>query len=167
MWDPNTLFAGFAPIEKRRMLVGDSDAVVPSPPHNGPESQAGRRGSYDRDRLEAISEMPEQDADTSEVHEAEEVLGMALVACDESPVVLKPREEPFDPPATPHPTKRAAILSLRAPAIAAVPSDRRDIVKCCGSSSEVTVGRSRTCAFCFIGILGGCSQRALIEAGGR
>ena len=34
-------------------------------------------------------------------------------------------------------------------------------------SSEVTVGRSRTCALCFIGILGGCSQRALIEAGGR
>ncbi len=51
---------------------------------------------------------------------------MALVACDESPVVLKPREESFDAPARPHPTKRAAILSLRAPAIAAVPSDQLD-----------------------------------------
>ncbi len=51
---------------------------------------------------------------------------MALVACDESAVVLKPREEPFDPPATAHPTKRAAILSLRPPAIAAVPSDQLD-----------------------------------------
>ncbi len=70
--------------------------------------------------------MPEQDANASEVHEAEEVLCMALVACDESPVVLKPREEPVDPPATPHPTKWAAILSLRAPAIAAVPSDKLD-----------------------------------------
>ncbi len=50
--------------------------------------------------------MPEQDADASEVHEAEEVLGMALVAGHESPVVLKPREEPLDPPATSHATKR-------------------------------------------------------------
>ena len=37
--------------------------------------------------------MPEQDADASEVHETEEVLGMALVASNESPVVLKPREK--------------------------------------------------------------------------
>ncbi len=51
---------------------------------------------------------------------------MALVAGDESPVVLKPREEPFDPPATPHPTKRAAILSLRALAVAAVSGDQLD-----------------------------------------
>ena len=70
--------------------------------------------------------MPEQDENASEVHEAEEVLCMALVACDESPVVLKPREEPFYSPTTTHPTKRAAILSLRAPAVAAVPSDQLD-----------------------------------------
>ena len=70
--------------------------------------------------------MPEQDADASEVHESEEVLGMTLVTGDESPVVLKPREEPFYPPATPHPTKRAAILGLRAPAVARVPSDQLD-----------------------------------------
>ncbi len=38
--------------------------------------------------------MPKQDANASEVYEAEEVLCMVLVACDESPVVLKPREEP-------------------------------------------------------------------------
>ncbi len=54
--------------------------------------------------------MPEQDTD----------------ACDESSVVLKPPEEALDPPATPHPTKRTAILSLRAPAIAAVPGDQLD-----------------------------------------
>ncbi len=70
--------------------------------------------------LEPISQMPEQDANASEVHEAEKVFCMALVACHESPVVLKPREEPFDPPATPHPTKWAAILSLRALATTAV-----------------------------------------------
>ncbi len=49
---------------------------------------------------------------------------MTFVACDESSAVLNPREEPLDPTATPHPTKRAAILRLRAPAIAAVPSDQ-------------------------------------------
>ncbi len=58
--------------------------------------------------------MPEQDADASEVHEAEGFLGMALVAGHESPVVLKPREEPLDPPARFHATERAAILSLLA-----------------------------------------------------
>ena len=70
--------------------------------------------------------MPEQDADASEVHEAEEVLCMALVACDESSVVLKPREESLDPPATSHATKRTAILSLRALAVTAVPGDQLD-----------------------------------------
>ncbi len=70
--------------------------------------------------------MPEQDADASEVHEAKEVLGMTLVACDESSVFLKPREESLDPPATPHPTKRTAILSLRALAVTAVPGDQLD-----------------------------------------
>ncbi len=70
--------------------------------------------------------MPEQDAHAPEVHEAEEVLCMALVACDESPVVLKPREESLDSPATLHPTKRTSILSLRALAVAAVPGDQLD-----------------------------------------
>ncbi len=51
---------------------------------------------------------------------------MALVACDESSVVLKPRKESLDPPATSHATKRTAILSLRALAIAAVMSDQLD-----------------------------------------
>ncbi len=78
---------------------------------------------------------------------------MALVAGDESPVVLKPREEPFDPPATPHPTKRAAILSLRAPAVAAVPSDQLDSallpqaliqsVAVVGSVADQAFGRGR------------------------
>ena len=70
--------------------------------------------------------MPEQDADAPEVYEAEEVLCMALVACDESSVVLKPREEPFDSPATLHPTERTAILSFCALAVTAVPGDQLD-----------------------------------------
>ncbi len=70
--------------------------------------------------------MPEQNADASEVHETEEVLGMALVAGHESPEILKPREESLDPPATPHATKRTPILSLRALAVAAVPGDQLD-----------------------------------------
>ncbi len=78
---------------------------------------------------------------------------MALVAGDESPVVLKPREEPFDPPATPHPTKWAAILSLRALAVAAVPSDQLDsallpqtliqAVAVVGSVADQALGRGR------------------------
>jgi len=51
---------------------------------------------------------------------------MTLVACDESSVVLKPREESLDPPATPHATQRTAILSLRALAVTAVPGDQLD-----------------------------------------
>ncbi len=51
---------------------------------------------------------------------------MALIAGDESPVVLKPCEEPLDSPATPHAAKRTAILSLRALAVSAVPSDQLD-----------------------------------------
>ncbi len=38
--------------------------------------------------LEAISEMPQQDADASEVQEAEEVFRMALMPRDEPAVVL-------------------------------------------------------------------------------
>ena len=78
---------------------------------------------------------------------------MALVACDESPVVLKPCEEPLDPPAAPHPAKRAAILSLRAPAVAAVPSDQLDSallpqaliqsVAVVGSVADQAFGRGR------------------------
>ena len=70
--------------------------------------------------------MPEQDANASEVHEAEEVLGVPLVAGDESPVVLKPRKEPLDPPAMLHATKRTAILGLRTLAVAAVRGDQLD-----------------------------------------
>ena len=67
--------------------------------------------------LEPISQIPEQDANAPKVHEAEEVPCMALVARDESSIVLKPCEESLDPPATPHATKRTAILSLRALAV--------------------------------------------------
>ena len=42
----------------------------------------------DRISLEAISEMPQQDADASEAHEAEDVFRMALMARDEPAVVL-------------------------------------------------------------------------------
>jgi hypothetical protein len=76
--------------------------------------------------LEPISQMPEQDADAPEVYEAQEVLCMALVACYEPSVVLKPRKESLNPPATSHATKGTAILSLRALAVAAMLSDQLD-----------------------------------------
>ena len=43
--------------------------------------------------LERISQISEQDADASEVHEAEEVVCVALMANDESPVVLQPGKQ--------------------------------------------------------------------------
>ncbi len=52
-----------------------------------------------RRRLEPISEMPQQDAEASEVDEAEEVLGVPLPTRDEPAVVVEPREQSFDQPA--------------------------------------------------------------------
>jgi hypothetical protein len=45
--------------------------------------------------------MPQQDAEASEVDEAEEVLRVPLPARDEPAVVLEPREQSLDQPAAP------------------------------------------------------------------
>ncbi len=42
--------------------------------------------------------MPQQDADASQVYEAEKVLGVSLVPSDQASVVLKPREQTLDLP---------------------------------------------------------------------
>ena len=54
--------------------------------------------------------MAQQDADASEVHEAEEVLGVMFMACDEATVVLKPRKEALDLPAVPVAAKGSTVL---------------------------------------------------------
>jgi hypothetical protein len=43
--------------------------------------------------------MPQQDADASEMEEAEEILGVPLVACDEAALVLELSEQALDLPA--------------------------------------------------------------------
>jgi len=45
--------------------------------------------------------MSEEDTQTSEMDEAEEVLGVNLVSGDEPSLVLKPSEEPLGPPSVP------------------------------------------------------------------
>jgi len=62
--------------------------------------------------LEPISKRPQQDADASEVDEAQEVLGVSLVAGDQTPVVLEPGEQAFDLPSAPVSTQESAILGL-------------------------------------------------------
>jgi len=44
--------------------------------------------------------MSKQDADASEMDEAEEVFNVSLVADDESAKVVEPGEEPLDTPAS-------------------------------------------------------------------
>ena len=63
--------------------------------------------------LEAISQMPQQDAETPKVYEALEVLSVSFVSGDDSSEVLKPCEQAFDLPATYVAAERASILSLR------------------------------------------------------
>ena len=62
--------------------------------------------------LEAISEMSEQDADASEMDEAEEVLGVPVVSDDESAVVVEPGKQALDLPAPPVASKRTPVLGL-------------------------------------------------------
>jgi hypothetical protein len=56
--------------------------------------------------------MPQQDADASELEEAEEVLGVALVAGDEAAEVLEPGEEALDLPALAIAAQGPAVLRL-------------------------------------------------------
>ena len=55
--------------------------------------------------------MPQEDTDASEVDEAEEVLGVALIAGDQPAVVLEPGEQPFDLPAALVASQGSAVLS--------------------------------------------------------
>ena len=56
--------------------------------------------------------MPQQDAETSQVHKALKVLGVSFVSRDDSSKVLEPCEQTFDFPATNVTAKRTAILAL-------------------------------------------------------
>ena len=60
--------------------------------------------------------MPQQDADASEVKEAEEILGMAFVPGDQTAVVLEPRKQPFDLPAPAIAPQWTTVLGAHAPA---------------------------------------------------
>ena len=76
--------------------------------------------------------MPQQDADASEVKEAEEVLGMALIPGDQTAVVLEPSEEPFDLPAPAIPPQGTTVLgphssTRRWGAISSIPRSRRSL----------------------------------------
>lgn len=66
--------------------------------------------------------MPQEDDQTAQVHKAQEILRLVLVALGEAPETKKPGEEPFDLPAT----LVAAHRSTIGPTRAVSPSHRRD-----------------------------------------
>jgi len=76
--------------------------------------------------LEAISKIPEQDANASEVEKAQEIFGMTLVSGHEATEVEEPGEQPLDLPSPPVAPERPTILGLGALAIAPVRRDERD-----------------------------------------
>jgi hypothetical protein len=88
-----------------------------------PEHELQLRGTG---RLESISEIPEENADASKVYEAKEVLGVAFPSVDEAAVVLEPREEALDLPASAVAAQWPAVLGWRALAVAAVRRNQLD-----------------------------------------
>ncbi len=60
--------------------------------------------------------MSKQDADASEVDEAEEVLCVPIPAHDEAAVVVEPGEQALDLPAAAIPAERTPVLGLACPA---------------------------------------------------
>src|SRR3954469_12337596 len=64
--------------------------------------------------LEAISQMPEQDPGTGELHHAQVVRDVSLPAGDYAAAVVEPGKEPFDFPAALRASQRPAVLRLRA-----------------------------------------------------
>lgn len=56
--------------------------------------------------------MSQQDSDASQLHKAEEVIGVILPACHDPSIVLEPGEEAFYLPTTSAPAQRPAVLSL-------------------------------------------------------
>lgn len=67
--------------------------------------------------------MPQQDADASELEEAEEVLGVSLVPSNQAAEVLKPGEQALDLPASAVAAERSTVLGLLVPS-AKVRSDQ-------------------------------------------
>ncbi len=69
--------------------------------------------------------MPEEDEDAAEAYEAQEVIGVALVAYDQPAVVAQPRKQPLDLPAPPvspqRPAVRVFLLRVRFGAIISMP----------------------------------------------
>jgi hypothetical protein len=63
--------------------------------------------------LEAISQMPEENAGAGELDHAEEVLGVILPASHGAAEVLEPHEEALDLPAPAGATQRAPVLGAR------------------------------------------------------
>jgi len=61
---------------------------------------------------EVRSDAAQQDHDATELHEAEEVVGVVLVARDEAPKVRQPREESLHVPATAVATQGTPVLGL-------------------------------------------------------
>jgi hypothetical protein len=70
--------------------------------------------------------MPQQDADASQVYEAEKVFGVSLMPGDQASVVLEPREQAFDSPTFLVAAQGASILGGRPVATAAVRADELD-----------------------------------------
>lgn len=77
-------------------------------------------------RQEPISIMPQQNAQTPELDEAQIVLGVALPACDQAAVVVEPRKQTFDLPAPFRSSQRAAVLG-RSDAVASMRGDQLDV----------------------------------------
>jgi hypothetical protein len=70
--------------------------------------------------------MPQQDADASELDEAEEVLGVAVPAIRDAAIVEEPGEEALDLPAPDVATQCSAVLRLLPPALGTMRCDQLD-----------------------------------------
>ena len=73
--------------------------------------------------------MPGADEQAAELHEAEVVVQMVLVAHHNAAVVLQPRIEPLDLPAPPVPAEGAAILGPGPAPLGPVERDQRDAAR--------------------------------------
>ena len=70
--------------------------------------------------------MAKQKDDAGEVHEAEEIVGVKLVACDQAAEVEEPREEALDLPSPPVAPKCATVLGVLPATVAAVRCNQLD-----------------------------------------
>ena len=77
--------------------------------------------------LEAVSQMPQQDAGEAEQDEADEVLDVPLVPQIDAAVVLQPREQALDLPASSVSAKHPTVLRLGSLPVLAVRRDHLDL----------------------------------------